>query len=40
MMMKSQSLLINPNNTQRVQGIQALWLVAERIAGFPQELKP
>lgn len=35
MMMKSQSLLIIPNNTQRVQGIQTLWLTAETIAGFP-----
>lgn len=34
-MMKSQSLLIKPNNTQTVQGIQALRLLAKRIAGFP-----
>lgn len=35
MLMKSQSLLIKPTNTQTVQGIQALWLVAKRIAWFP-----
>lgn len=35
MMVKSQSLLIKLNNTQRFQGVQALWLMAKRVAGFP-----